>query len=110
MKSLLMTILTFISFSTLAASHSAAEVTPEQRKQMAEMHTKLATCLNSSKPLQECREEMMKNYPHMGKGMGKGMGTGTGMGKGMGMGMDENWGCPMMGGAPQPDTKTKTTK
>ncbi|MGZ3744360.1 MAG: hypothetical protein ACXWRE_10360 [Pseudobdellovibrionaceae bacterium] len=96
MKSLfaaLLTVLSFSAFSALAAPPNV-EFTPEQRKQMAEMHSKAAACLNSNKTMQECRDEMMKNSSAMG----------------MGMGMGRNWGCPMMGTGPQPDTKTKTTK
>lgn len=33
-------------------------MTPEARKKMAEMHKKMADCLNSSKSMQECRNEM----------------------------------------------------
>jgi hypothetical protein len=93
MKSLIATMITILSFSALGAPPSA-EFTAEQRKQMAEMHSKAAACLSSTKTMQECQEEMMKNSPHMGKGMG----------------MGNRLGCPMMGTGPQPDTKTKTTK
>lgn len=93
MKALLLASMTLISTAALAAPPAAMmEVSPEQRKQMAEMHTRAAECLKSTKPMQECREEMMKNAPHMARGM------------------SERWGCPMMGATTQPETKTKTTK
>ncbi|HEY8272511.1 MAG TPA: hypothetical protein VIG33_16580 [Pseudobdellovibrionaceae bacterium] len=85
MKSFVITLLTTLSLSALAAPPSTTEYTPEQRKQMAEMHSKAASCLNSNKTIQECHNEMMKSP-------------------------GGQWGCPMMGTGPQPDTKTKTTK
>lgn len=95
MKAIITMIIALAGHSVFAAP-TAGDITPEQRKQMAEMHTKAAECLNSNKSMQECRDEMRKSMPHMG--MGKGMG--------------EQWGCPMMGSAEQPqsDTKTKTKK
>lgn len=91
MKTLLLVSAIFLSASVHAAP-AMMEVSTEQRKQMADMHMRAAECLNSAKPMQECRDEMMKNAPHMAKGMG------------------EKWGCPMMGNMMQPESKTKTTK
>jgi hypothetical protein len=91
MKSLIIALLTTLSLAALGAPPTV-DYTPEQRKQMAEMHTKAAACLTSSKSIQECHEEMMKGSSHMGMGMGT------------------RWGCPMMGSGPQPETKPKTTK
>ena len=54
---------------------SSSEVTVEQRKQMAQVHEKMATCLRSNKPLNQCRSEMRSSCQEM-------------------MGKD---GCPMMG-------------
>lgn len=42
------------------------EMTAEQRKQMADMHEKMATCLRSTKPMEECRKEMMSSCKEMG--------------------------------------------
>lgn len=91
MKTFLLVSAIFLSASAQAGP-AMMDVSPEQRKQMADMHMRAAECLNSTKPMQECRDEMMKNSPHMAKGMG------------------EKWGCPMMGTMTQPDSKTKTTK
>lgn len=92
MKTFVIASMALFSVSALAAPQMMMEVTPEQRKQMAEMHMRAAECLNSSKSMQECRTEMMKNSPHMAKGMG------------------DKWGCPMMSDMTQPESKTKTTK
>lgn len=92
MKTILFATASMLSVCALAAPPATTSVSPDQRKQMAEMHAKAAECLNSNKTMEECRSEMMKSAPHMGRGMGS------------------EWGCPMMGTAPQPETKTKTTK
>lgn len=47
----------------------------EDRQKMAEMHSKMASCLKSDRPMDECRNEMMSSCQKM-------------------MGED---GCPMMG-------------
>ena len=52
-----------------------AEPTPEVRREMAAVHKKMAGCLESERPIAECRAEMMKSCQTM---MGEG-------------------GCPMMG-------------
>ena len=91
MKLLIFTLITAMSLSALGAP-PVTEITPEQRKQMAEMHMKSAACLKSNKSMQECHDEIMKSSSQMGMGMGT------------------RWGCPMMGTGPQPDAKTKTTK
>ncbi|WP_413288803.1 hypothetical protein [Bdellovibrio sp. HCB337] len=89
MKTLLLILLSTLSLAAFAAPTSTT-YTPEQRKQMANMHLKAAECLNSTKTVQECHQEMMKNCPMMKDGS-----------------------CPMMGmgmGAPQEPVKSKTTK
>jgi len=59
------------------ASHKKMPpLTTEQRQKMADAHEKMAVCLRSDKPLNECQEEMMKACK---KNMGKS-------------------GCSMMGG------------
>lgn len=52
------------------------KLTTEQRKTMAGLHEKMATCLRSDRPMSECHQEMMKGCKDT-------------------MGKD---GCPMMGG------------
>jgi len=52
-----------------------SEITPERRQNMASMHEKMAECLRSEKPMNECQTEMNKLCQEM-------------------MGKD---GCPMMG-------------
>lgn len=46
------------------------EVTTEQRETMAARHEKLASCLRSGKPMNDCHEEMMgvEDCPMMGMG------------------------------------------
>lgn len=113
MKTMLMTILSALSLSAFA-HYQEVDFTPQQRKQMAEMHRRAAECLNSNKTMQECRQEMTKNCPMakdgycpgMGMGMHPGMGPGM-MGPGSGMGM----GPGMMGTAPtQTPPKSRTSQ
>lgn len=40
----------------------------ETRKQMADMHQKMADCMKSNKPISECRTNMMANCPMMKDG------------------------------------------
>ena len=54
---------------------TSTQMTPEQRQKMASMHEKMALCLRSDKPMNECRAEMKSGCKEM---MGK-------------------EGCPMMG-------------
>lgn len=68
----------------------APKLTAEQRKGMAEAHEKMAACLRTDRPEQECHEEMMKTceatcgdscpMKHHGPGHGKGHGKGHGHG------------------------------
>jgi len=72
-----------------------ADPSPQVRGQMAEVHQRMAACLTSTRPIAECRTEMLKNCqdlmgangcPMMGAaggGMGPGMMRGTGMGPAM---------------------------
>ena len=39
--------------------------TKEQREKMAEAHEKMAACLRSDRPIQECHDEMMKQHDMM---------------------------------------------
>jgi hypothetical protein len=62
-----------------------AEMTTEQRQEMATAHEKMATCLRSDKSMEDCKKDMMQTcHTMMGKGgcpmMGKMQGM---MGKGM---------------------------
>ena len=43
-------------------------MSPETRKQMADMHQKMADCLKSDKSILECRDSMMANCPMMKNG------------------------------------------
>lgn len=61
-----------------AASQPSRQSMIEMHQRMASMHSKMAACLQSGKPMPECRQEMMKDWP---------AGRGGGMMKG---------GCPMM--------------
>ncbi len=42
---------------------STAKMTPETRKEMAEMYQKMANCLRSDKSLEQCGNEAMKDCP-----------------------------------------------
>ena len=76
--------------------------TPEQRKQMAEVHQRMAACLASDKPIAECRTEMWANCQSlMGKTGCPMMGGAGWMGPGM-MGGGQGMGPGMMRGAPPP--------
>jgi hypothetical protein len=64
-----------------AAAHSLADtkMTPELKKDMADMYQKMADCMRSDKTLDQCRHEAMTNCPVVKKtgycpineGMGK---------------------------------------
>lgn len=64
-------------------SGTKTDVTPEQRTQMADAHEKMAACLRSSRPIHECRDEMMKNCKSMGMHGCKMGGMGAMMNHGM---------------------------
>jgi hypothetical protein len=75
----------------VASAQEPTQPTPsapstEQRHAMAEIHQKMADCLNSQRPIDECRSEMRSNCQAMmgerGCPMMMGMGPGT-MGGGM---------------------------
>jgi hypothetical protein len=69
--------LALVSLVLAAGSLFGADTKPtkEDRQKMAEMHSKMADCLKSDKPMGDCQSEMMKSCKSM---MGK-------------------EGCPMMG-------------
>jgi hypothetical protein len=82
------------AFGADAAKPTAADPSPEQRHQMAEIHQRMADCLNSERPMTECRGEMQKSCQetmgaggcsmmdgHMGAGMMHGQGTGMDAGE-----------------------------
>lgn len=64
-----------------ATAHATADtrMTPELKKDMADMYQKMADCMRSDKPLDQCRHEAMTNCPVVKKtgycpiseGMGK---------------------------------------
>ncbi len=66
--------------------NSWMSMSAETRRQMADMHQKMAECLKSDKSLSECRDNMMANCPMMKDGQCpmKGM---------MGMMHDDHDGC-----------------
>lgn len=53
--------------TSFAAGKAEKKVSKEDRQKMAEMHTKMAECLNSDKPMSDCKKEMMDNCKSMGK-------------------------------------------
>ena len=74
-------------------------MTPELKKDMADMYQKMAECLRTDKSVDQCSQDAMKNCPVMEKTghcpINEGMGAAgkkmkhgkAGMEKGMGMGM-----------------------
>lgn len=61
----LTTIMVIFAFQTFAAE---TKVSKADRQKMAEMHTKMAACLKSDKPMSECQKNMMSSCQKM---MGK---------------------------------------
>lgn len=61
------------------------EPTKEERTQMATMHTKMAECLGTEKPMADCHKEMMDSCPMAKEGkcpmMAMGHGPGHAHGK-----------------------------
>ena len=50
------------------SKHMGMELTTEQRQTMAATHEKMATCMRSDTPMDECRSDMMKSCTEtMGK-------------------------------------------
>lgn len=68
-------ILATLIFAVSTSFAAETKVSKEDRQKMADMHTKMAACLASDKPMSDCQGEMMKSCKSM---MGK-------------------EGCPMMG-------------
>ena len=67
--------------SKSTGAKSPPELSSDQRKKMAGLHEKMASCLRSDRPMSECHQEMMKGCKDaMGKGgcmmMGGKMGHG----------------------------------
>lgn len=76
---------------TFALNYSFAvetKLSKEDRQKMAEMHTKMATCLESDKAMSDCQREMMKSCKDMMEKTGCPM-MGMGHMKGMMMGHEE---------------------
>ncbi|MGE3759937.1 MAG: hypothetical protein AB7H97_19375 [Pseudobdellovibrionaceae bacterium] len=75
MKSAIVMALVLATFWVTSVFAAEPNVSKEDRQKMADMHTRMAECLKSDKPMRECHSEMMKGCRGM---MGK-------------------EGCPMMG-------------
>ena len=78
-------LLSSAAFAADPTPPAPANPTPDQRKEMASVHRKMADCLDSNRSFAECRTEMQSNCtqmmgqtgcPMMGMGMGAGMGGG----------------------------------
>lgn len=54
--------------ATKTDKSSWMSMSPETRKQMADMHQKMADCLKSDRSISECRDNMMANCPMMKDG------------------------------------------
>ena len=81
------------AFAADAAKPAPADPSPEQRHQMAEIHQRMADCLNSERPMTECRSEMQKSCQEM-MGMGGCSMMDGHMGSGMMQGQGMNSGAP----------------
>ncbi|MDD4974515.1 MAG: hypothetical protein PHY93_09215 [Bacteriovorax sp.] len=74
MRTTITTLIILIAFANTAAfgvektKNKMAEPTTEQRQSMAASHEKMAVCLRSDKPMEDCRKEMMQSCQDM---MGK---------------------------------------
>ena len=88
MKTQITITLAALIFAASTAFAAETKVSKEDRQKMAEMHTKMAACLGSDKPMGDCQGEMMKSCkdtmgkagcPMMGMGHTKGMMGGPGM-------------------------------
>ena len=82
-----------------AKKTSPPEPTAEQRQKMAEVYQKMADCVRSTRPMTECRSEMVAACHSIGGGVCPGMGRGRG---GMGPGMMGYGGGPGMMQGPPP--------
>jgi hypothetical protein len=60
-----------LGFSSLSfgedQSQSTNQVSPELRKDMANMHQKMADCLRTDKSTEDCRRNVAKDYPVFAK-------------------------------------------
>lgn len=83
------------AFAADPAPQGAADLTKEQRQQLAAAHRRMADCLESDRSWAECHAEMHatcratmggSGCPMMDGGMGPGPRRGMGMGRGMGPG------------------------
>ena len=91
MKTQVIIIATLI-FATSFSFAAETKVSKADRQKMAEMHTKMAACLQSDKPMSDCQGEMIKTCKEtMGKSGCSMMGMDhmKGMMKGKGMMMDK---------------------
>lgn len=88
---------------------AADEPSPEQRQQMAAVHQKMADCLKSSRPMGECRSEMLTNCQSMMGAAGCPMMESAGGTMGPGM-MGSGMGPGMMGPGHGKKTQSGTTK
>ena len=68
-----------------AKTEKSTTMTPEMKKEMADMYQKMADCLRTEKSLEQCSHDAMKNCPVVEKTGHCPINEGTGamMGKGM---------------------------
>ena len=83
MKKLALISITFVFAGSVFAAET--NMSKEDRQKMSDMHTKMATCLKSDKPMSECQKDMMGSCQKMmgkdGCPMMKDMGAMMGHGK-----------------------------
>jgi hypothetical protein len=61
MKTQITITITALIFSTTISFAADTKISKKDRQKMAEIHTKMATCLQSDKSMSDCQNEMMKS-------------------------------------------------
>ncbi len=59
--------ITKIPSNSTKKSSMTSDISPEHRLNMAAMHYKMAACLRTAKPIEECRKEMKTSCQSMGQ-------------------------------------------
>lgn len=90
-KKLITSLAASLLFASVSFAAAEKSFSPEDRQKMAQMHSQMAACLQSTRPMSECHQEMMKSCqgmmnkegcPMMGSMGGEMMGKAGGMMKG----------------------------
>jgi hypothetical protein len=92
---------------TTQPTQAQRQTMSERHKTIAEMHSKMAACLESEKPIEQCRQEMTDSCANSFNGTCPMMGQGKMRGRGKGMMGGGNYWDWMMN--PSDDSAPKTT-